>query len=341
MKINEQYQVLSCIQPSGDMHLGNYFGAVKNWVDMQQDYKCIFGVVDLHVMTLPYEPETLRRQSNQMTVDLMACGIDPERSILFVQSLVPEHTELAWVFNCLASFGELNKQTQFKDKTRNQEDKGKSGFISGGLFTYPVLQAADILIYRAKYVPVGKDQEQHLELTRNIAQRFNHRFGDYFPEPEAKFTEIPKLMSLADPTRKMSKSLGEKHYVGLFEDEASIRKKIRSAVTDSGDTPEGEMSAGVANLFELLKASGGGEALAGFQKDFEAGALRYGDLKNAVADSLVNMINPLREKREELMSTPEVIDTQIREMSEKAREIARETISDVRDLIGVKNASFL
>ena len=251
----QKKRVLSCIQPTGEMHLGNYFGAIKNWVDIQDKYECIYGVVDLHAMTMPYKPEELYENTTRMVVDLLACGIDPEKSVLFIQSLVPQHTELTWIFNCVCSYGELSRMTQFKDKSELLEEGAKGHFISAGLFTYPVLQAADILIYKAELVPVGKDQEQHLELSRNIAVRFNNQFGSIFPEPQPLFTDVPKLMSLAEPTKKMSKSLGDKHVLGLFEAEDSIRKKIRSAVTDLGEESK-EMSPGVQNLFTLLKASG-------------------------------------------------------------------------------------
>ena len=229
-------RVLSCIQPTGEMHIGNYFGAVKNWVRIQDEYECFYGVVDLHAMTMPYDPKKLKENSLRMVAELLACGIDPSKSVLFIQSLVPEHSELTWIFNCVASFGELSRMTQFKDKSEQIESGGK--FISAGLFTYPVLQAADILVYKANFVPVGKDQVQHLELSRNIAVRFNKQFGEFFPEPEPLLTEVQKLASLADPTKKMSKSLGEKHYIGLFEEEAKIVKKVKSAVTDTVDPRE-------------------------------------------------------------------------------------------------------
>ena len=220
-------RVLSCIQPTGEIHIGNYFGAVKNWVDIQDKYDCTYGVVDLHAITMPYDPLELKENTYRMALDLMVCGLDPEKTVIFIQSLVPEHTELAWIFNCIASFGELTRMTQFKDKTEQVETGRKGSFVSAGLFTYPILQAADILIYKADFVPVGRDQVQHLELSRNIAVRFNNQFGTYFPEPHPLLTETPKLVSLADPTKKMSKSLGDKHFVGLFEEEESIRKKIK------------------------------------------------------------------------------------------------------------------
>jgi tryptophanyl-tRNA synthetase len=242
--------VLSAIQPTADMHIGNYFGAVRNWVDLQDRADCVYGIVDLHAMTVAYDPEELKRNTRRMFASLIACGVDPDRSRLFVQSHIPEHTELCWILSTMAAVGDLSRMTQFKEKSGIGEgDAGTSEeFISSGLLFYPVLQAADILAYRPQLVPVGQDQKQHLELTRGIARRFNSRFGeDFFPEPEPLFTATPKIMSLADPVRKMSKSAGEKHYVGLFEDPDGIRKKVRSSVTDSGDVAPGEMSPGITN----------------------------------------------------------------------------------------------
>jgi tryptophanyl-tRNA synthetase len=328
-------RVLSCIQPTGEIHLGNYFGAVKNWVNIQDTYECFYGVVDLHAMTMAYDPKTLKSNSLQMLAELLACGIDPDKSVLFIQSLVPQHTELAWIFNCVASYGELSRMTQFKDKSESIESSGKNQFISAGLLTYPVLQAADILIYKADFVPVGRDQVQHLELSRNIAVRFNKMFGEYFPEPLPLLTDIPKLVSLADPTKKMSKSLGEKHYVGLFEEEASIRKKVRSAVTDTGDQQGDQMSAGVENLFNLIKACDKQEAYDALMNAYKSGSLKYKDLKEITADALVEVTAPFRQRKQELMSDKTYIEKLAVTLSEKARGVAAKTLADVRRLIGL------
>ena len=329
-------RVLSCIQPTGEIHIGNYFGAVKNWVDIQDRYDCIYGVVDLHAMTMPYNTKTLQDNTTQMFIDLLACGIDPARSVLFVQSLVPQHTELTWIFNCVTSYGELSRMTQFKDKTDQLEESGgKKGFISAGLFTYPVLQAADILIYRANFVPVGKDQEQHLELSRNIAVRFNNQFGEYFPEPAPLYTDVPKLMSLADPTKKMSKSLGDKHFISLFETEESIRKKVKTAVTDVGGQPGGEMSPGVANLFTIIKACGNLQVWDELMGHFNSGKLKYSDLKGLAADALVNTLKPFREKRTELNSNRTVMKKMMHELSAVARDYATKVLDDVKELTGL------
>jgi len=227
MSHTDMKTVLSCIQPTGDMHLGNYFGAVQNWVKLQQDYRCYFGVVDYHAMTMPYDVKKLRTNVWELITNLVAVGVKPEN--LFIQSLVPEHTELCWIFNCFCSYGQLQRMTQFKDKSKQVQEGGKEEFISVGLLDYPVLQAADILIYRADYVPVGKDQEQHLELSRSIAARFNHQVNkDYFVMPDGLYTDTPKIRSTADPSKKMSKSAGEKHNISIFAEEARLRKQIKS-----------------------------------------------------------------------------------------------------------------
>jgi tryptophanyl-tRNA synthetase len=325
--------VLSCIQStSPEMHIGNYFGAVKNWVDLQNKYECFYGVVDYHAMTIPYDAPTLRKNTLSMLVNLLACGIDPERSALFIQSLVPEHAELCWIFSSIASYGQLTRMTQFKDKS---EQIGENDFISVGLFTYPVLQAADILIYKAQHVPVGKDQEQHLELARNIAASFNHRYKPYFPEPKPLFTPTPKILSLADPSKKMSKSLGEKHYIGLFEASESITKKVKTAVTDTGATPQGEMSAGVTNLFEIIAACGNLEIHQTLMNDYEQGSLKYSHLKEAVTKSLIELTSAFIHKRAEILNNIQDVEELARETSKKAREQAQETVREVRELVGL------
>jgi len=211
----------------------------------------------------------------------------------------------------------------------------KGNFISSGLFTYPVLQAADILVYKAELVPVGKDQDQHLELSRNVAVRFNKQFGECFPEPKPLHTEVPKVLSLADPTKKMSKSLGDKHYIGLFEEEKSIRKKVRSAVTDTGDQLEGAMSPGVENLFNLLKASNKMDAHASLLKDYQAGTLRYVELKDAVGDAMVELTQGLIQRRNELLANRDQLEKEIHRMAERARDMAEETMKEVRQRTGM------
>ena len=333
--MEEMKKVLSCIQPTGDIHYGNYFGAVKNWVDLQAKYDCTYGVVDYHAMTSPYNPIKLRANTWELIFNLLAIGVNTEN--LFIQSLIPEHTELCWIFNCFTSYGHLQRMTQFKDKSTDS-GVGEDGFISAGLLDYPVLQAADILVYRADFVPVGKDQEQHLELSRSIAARFNAQVNqDYFVMPETLFTETPKIRSTADPTRKMSKSAGEKHYISLFSDEARIRKQIKSAVTDTGETKAGEMSEGVDNLFTLLKASGKTEAHQSLLDDHANGALKYVDLKETVGEALVGLSKQFTEAKAEILQDKKNVKSQVKESSAQIRKRAQETLREVKDLAGLIN----
>ena len=326
-------RVFSGIQPTGTLHIGNYFGAVRNWAAMQNDLECIICIVDYHAITADVDPKTLRQASLDMAIDLISCGIDPERTILFVQSDVSEHTELAWILGCVTSFGDLSRMTQFKDKS------SKEAFISSGLFTYPVLQAADILLYLADGVPVGEDQVQHLELSRRIARRFNSRFGETFPEPEPVVGKKGgRIMSLSDPTAKMSKSAGESHYVGVMEPETSIRKKVRSAVTDLGLETGDTMSPGVANLFEVLElsteATGQADLVEELRADFAAGTLMYSKLKDTVFEQLMEVLRPIQERRAELEASGDVIDI-LRLGAGKAQAIAKETMTQVRSLVGL------
>lgn len=334
--MEKKKRVLSAIQPTGQIHFGNYFGAIENWVRLQEQYDCVYGVVDYHAMTMPYKPANLRKNTWDLIFNLVALGVKPES--LFIQSLVPEHTELCWILNCFTSYGHLQRMTQFKDKSKSNEDKGSEGFISAGLLDYPVLQAADILIYKADYVPVGKDQAQHLELARAIAQRFNNQMGkEYFVMPETLFTEVPKVMSTADPLRKMSKSAGEKHYIDVFADEARLRKQIRSAVTDTGDAKEGEMSAGVENLFSLLKASGATDAHRVLMEDYNAGVLKYVDLKEAVTTGLLALNSEFRDKLVDVKRNKKDIKNQIKYSSSEIRKIAQTTMREVKELAGLLN----
>ncbi len=332
-------RVLSAIQPTGEIHIGNYFGAIQNWVRLQEDYLCTFGVVDYHAMTMPYDPKKLRENTWEIIFSLLALGLKTET--LFIQSLVPEHSELSWIFNCFCSYGELQRMTQFKDKSDLVKEGDKEAFISAGLFDYPVLQAADILIYRADYVPVGKDQEQHLELTRNIAARFNHGVGkEYFVLPEGLYTEAPKIRSLADPTKKMSKSLGEKHYVSVFEEENRLTKKIKSAVTDTGENQgQGEMSPGVENLFTIIKACGemtAHQQLLAVYNDPNA-QLSYGDLKATAAEALSKLLGEFKIRRVEINSRKKEIKEAVKASSAEIRKRAQETLREVKELCGLQN----
>jgi len=330
--------VLSCLQPTGDMHFGNYFGAVKNWVDLQQEYTCYYGVVDYHAMTMPYNPKKLKENTWELIYNLLAVGVKAEN--LFIQSLVPEHSELGWILNNFAAYGRVENMTQFKDKSL-QSAKGKDGFISVGLFDYPVLQAADILIYRADYVPVGEDQKQHLELTKEVANRFNNQVGkEYFVLPEMLRTKTPKIMSTADPTRKMSKSAGEKHNISVFAEEARIRKQIGSAVTDSGETPAGTMSEGIKNLFQLMSAADNKSGHDNLMFAYDAGKLKYSELKQEVADTLVGLSSTFKERKQEITADKKAIKNQIKQSSHEIRLRAQETIKEVKNLCGLTNVRF-
>ncbi len=336
--MSEKKRVLSCIQPTGDMHFGNYFGAVKNWVALQEEYTCMYGVVDYHAMTMPYNPKKLRENTWELIYNLLAVGIKPEN--LFIQSLVPEHAELGWILNNFAAYGRVENMTQFKDKSQ-QSSKGKEGFISVGLFDYPVLQAADILIYRADYVPVGEDQKQHLELTKEIANRFNNQVGkEYFVLPEMLRTITPKIMSTADPARKMSKSAGEKHNISLFADESRLRKQVGSAVTDSGDTEPGQMSAGVQNLFELLTAAENSAGHDQLMETYNNGTLKYSELKQVVADTLAALNQQFVANKKELTQDKKAIKNQIKQASHEIRKRAQQTVKEVKDLCGLSNIRF-
>ncbi len=333
--MSDRKTVLSCIQPTGDMHFGNYFGAVKNWVNLQETYDCLYGVVDYHAMTMPYNPKKLKENTWELIYNLLAVGIKKEH--LFIQSLVPEHAELCWILNNFAAYGRVENMTQFKDKSL-QNSAGKEGFISVGLYDYPVLQAADILIYRADYVPVGEDQKQHLELTKEIANRFNNQVGkEYFVLPEMLRTKTPKIMSTADPTRKMSKSAGPKHNISLFEEEARIRKQIGSAVTDSGDTPEGQMSVGIHNLFQLLIAADQQTVHDQLMATYNDGQLKYSDLKQAVADSLVALRNEFVEKKQAITADKKTVKNNIKYASHEIRKKAMTTVREVKELCGLSN----
>lgn len=334
----DQKRVLSCIQPTGRLHLGRYFGAIRNWVELQSQYECIYGIVNYHAMTMPYQIKNLIPSTWELSFDLLACGLKADN--IFIQSLIPEHLELYWILNTLTGYGELRKMTQFKDKSKQVSEKGEGAFISSGLYTYPVLQAADILIYRAQYVPVGKDQEQHLELTRNIAQRFNYHVGkDFFALPEPLFTEIPKVMSTADPTRKMSASLGEKHFIDLFADPDRITRQIKSAVTDTGER-SATMSPGVENLFRLLKATGNTDDYNNLQETYYQGNLQYGHLKEVVAKALVQTTAAIRDRKAEIVNNKKQVKEQIRASSEQIRQRAQQTILEVKELVGLLNVKF-
>ena len=318
-------RVLSGIQPTGDsMQLGNYLGAVKNWVAMQDGYDAYYCVVDLHAITLdPPEPEALRQRTRIVAAQLLAAGLDPDRCALFVQSHVPEHPQLSWVLECLTGFGEASRMTQFKDKSaRSGADRQ-----SVGLFTYPILQAADILLYQAHQVPIGEDQRQHLELTRNLAQRFNAKYGQTFVIPDAYIpTAAAKVLDLQDPTAKMSKSRPDNGTVYLSDDPAAITRKIKRAVTDTENEIryDPEAKPGLSNLIGILASLTGAEPAA-VAKEFDGQG--YGGLKAAVADAVVAFAEPFTERTRELLDDPAELDRILARGADKARSVASATVA--------------
>jgi len=327
-------RVFSGIQPTGSIHLGNYLGAIKNWAAIQDDYDCIYCVVDYHAITALHDPKALREKSLDLAADLIACGIDPDRSILFVQSHVKEHTELCWVFNSVTAYGDLTRMTQFKDKSQRAAETG-DGFINAGLFNYPILQAADIALYEAHFVPVGKDQQQHVELSREIVRKFNTAYGDVLVEPAVLLTEGADIRSLADPSYKMSKSYGEKHVIGLMEPDASIEKKFKRAVTDTGlEEASARMSPGVANLFTILRLSRP-ESADRLESAYHEKTLMYSELKGEVFDAVMETLAPIRARKQELANDPGQLAEILRDGARKAREIAEQTMDKVRKHVGV------
>jgi len=321
-------RVLSGIQPTGDTHLGNYLGALRNWVEFQDEHDAFYCVVDLHAFTVEHNPEELRTKTLQMAQILVAAGIDPDRSTLFVQSHVPEHAELCWILNCVATMGELNRMTQFKEKSEGKDS------VSVGLFDYPVLQAADILIYDADLVPVGEDQRQHLELTRDIAQRFNNRFGDTFAVPEAAIPKVgAKIYDLQEPTKKMSKSADSPQgTVLVLESPEVIERKIKRAVTDTGTEVryDREAKPGVSNLLTILAIATGRSP-----DEVAAGYSQYGPLKADAAAALVEFLRPLRERFAELAEDPGETAAILKRGAEKAQGVAGVTLARAKEAIGL------
>jgi len=324
--------VFSGAQPSGELTIGNYMGALRQWVQMQDEFHCIYCIVDLHAITVRQDPAALRKATLDTLALYLACGIDPEKSTIFVQSHVPEHAQLSWILNCYAYFGELSRMTQFKDKSARYEEN-----INAGLFDYPVLMAADILLYQTNQVPVGEDQKQHLELSRDIAARFNALYGDVFKIPEPF---IPKsgarVMSLLEPTKKMSKSDDNRNNViGLLEDTKSVVKKIKRAVTDSEEPPivryDIKEKAGVSNLLDILSGVTG-KSIAQLEQEFEG--KMYGHLKGDVAEAVAGMLGELQERYHRFRNDEALLNQVMRDGAAKARAHAQETLKRVYEAVG-------
>ncbi|MEX1220686.1 MAG: tryptophan--tRNA ligase [Idiomarina sp.] len=325
--------VLSGCQPSGQLSIGNYIGALRQWVSMQDSHDCRFMLVDLHAITVRQDPQELRTATLDGLALYLACGLDPQRSVVFVQSHVPEHAQLAWVLNCYTQMGELNRMTQFKDKSERHASN-----INAGLFSYPALMAADILLYQANQVPVGNDQKQHLELSRDIATRFNNLYGDVFQVPDPFIPEVgARVMSLQEPTKKMSKSdENPNNFIGLLEDPKKITKKIKRAVTDSDEQAriyfDPEEKAGVSNLLSILSCATG-RSIADLVPDYEG--KMYGHLKGDVADAVVTMLEPIQRDYQELRNDRDLLNGIMKQGAEQASALAAKTLARVYDVIGL------
>lgn len=324
-------RVLSGIQPTGHLHIGNYLGALRNWVKIQHDYESIFCIVDLHAITVYQEPAALQKQITQLAALFLAAGIDPKSSTMIVQSSVAQHSELAWMLTCMTPLGWLERMTQYKSKAENQET------ILSGLLQYPVLMAADILLYQANSVPVGDDQRQHIELARDIAQRFNSLYGETFTMPETRLPMVgARVMGLDDPTKKMSKSApGTGHSIGLLDTPGEIKKKIMRATTDSNPAVDFEtMGPGVVNLLNIFQAF---TDTSDEQMKNQFAGMRYGDLKKSVLEAVVAGLAPIQQRYAEITADPGYLKSVLREGAERVRPIAESTTRLVRERMGIYN----
>jgi len=327
-------RVVSGVRPTGHLHLGNYFGAIKNFVKMQDAYECFFFIADYHSLTTQPKPDDLHANVKEVLATYLACGLNPEKTVLYVQSDVPQIPELFLLLCMIAYKGELERATTYKDKVAKQQDN-----INAGLLTYPILMAADVLIHKATKVPVGKDQEQHLEIARNFANRFNHLYGvNCFPEPfgfsyEDKLIKIPGL----DGTGKMGKSEGEANAIYLIDDPKVIHKKVMRAVTDIGPTEKNQQKPeAIENIFSILKAVSAVDTVAHFEEHYNNCTIRYGDLKKKLAEDMITFTTPFREQIKDWMANEERLGKIVRQGAERARESAAKTIKEVRETIGIK-----
>jgi len=323
-------RIFSGIRPTGNLHLGNYLGAIKQWIALQEKNECVFCIVDLHAITTPYEAKELQKNILETAIIYLAAGINPEKSIIFVQSQIKEHPELAWLLETITPMGELKRMTQFKEKSAKHKD-----YVNAGLLNYPVLMAADILLYKADAVPVGKDQEQHVELTRNIAKKFNQKFGQTFKEPASMILkEGAKIMSLTDPKKKMSKSDELKSCIFLFDSPEDITKKILSAQTDSGKDICYNITKkpGISNLLTIYSLLTGKRI-----QDIEKGFTRkgYGEFKKSLAEVIVQYLEPFRRKQKELSLREVYVEEILKQGQRRALIIAQETIREVKEKMGL------
>ncbi len=326
---DEKKIIFSGMQPSGLITLGNYLGALNNWRKMQDDYNCLYCIVDMHAITIRQDPAKLRKQAKELLLQYLAVGLDPQKSILYYQSHVSQHAELGWILNCYTYMGELNRMTQFKEKSLSHADN-----INAGLFTYPVLMAADILLYQTDLVPVGEDQRQHLEITRDIAARFNGVYGDVFKIPEAYIGKVgARIMALQDPTKKMSKSDENKNNtIALLDEPAVVMNKIKRAVTDSdNEVRYSDDKPGIKNLLNIYCAVTG-ESVEAAEKEFANAG--YGTFKTAVGEAVVANLEPIQQKVKDLAKNQDYIDSVIKEGAEKASRLAQRTLQKVQKKIG-------
>jgi len=320
--------ILSGVQPSGKLHIGNYLGALSNFIELQNSgkYQCYYCIVDLHSLTQDFEPKEKRGQILELAADFLAAGLDSKESTIFIQSHVPEHTELSWIFSTITPMAELNRMTQYKDKSERQASN-----INAGLFTYPILQAADILCYKPYAVPVGVDQKQHLELANTIVKKFNHKFGETFTEIKPLWTKFPKVMDLKRPDKKMSKS-DPAGCVFLDDSPAEIKAKVAKAVTATGS---GNKSPGEENLMLLLSHFGKKDEISYFEEKQKFGNLQYSELKEALANNIAEFFADFREKKKQLLSRPEHLAQILGEGASKAQKVAHETLIEVKQKIGL------
>ena len=323
-------RVLSGIQPTGEMHIGNYLGAIKQWLELQEKNECVFFIADLHSLTVPYDSKTLQKNILETTISYIAAGLNPEKNIIFVQSQVKEHTELCWLLNTVCPVGELQRMIQYKEKAKKFKKS-----INVGLLDYPVLMTADILLYKTEGVPVGKDQVQHVELTRTIARKFNQKFGKIFIEPKPLLPKIgAKIMSLTEPKKKMSTTDSPQSYISLFDTPTTIRKKIMAAVTDPGKNIKYDLSKkpGISNLLTIY-ALFGGKPIREIEKEFKNKG--YADFKKSLAKLLVNFLEPFRRKKKELLTREVYVKEILNQGARKAGIIAQSTMEDVRKRMGL------
>ena len=328
--IGNKKVIYSAMQATGVLHLGNYYGALKNWVDLFNDNECFFAVADLHALTVRQDPAQLRKSARNVLMMYIAAGLDPEKNCIYYQSSVPAHSELAWIMNCFTYMGELSRMTQFKDKSAKHSDN-----INAGLFTYPVLMACDILLYQADAVPVGVDQKQHLELTRDLAERFNSIYGDVFTVPEAYIgTAAARVMSLADPTKKMSKSdENPNSCVFVLDDRDTIIRKFKRAVTDSEtQVIYSDTKPGIMNLIDIYRAATG-RSVEEIEREFDGKG--YGEFKLAVGETVADALAPVREKFDDLSKNRDYVDGIIKNNAERAAYIANKTLRKVRKKVGL------